>query len=124
MPVFPCFSCIQILRHPLWPRSSAVSLPSRNISRYSHWLLSTSNNGGSFAWHLPLAVSRAFPSPDSGYGLHGLLALQEYQRQRYGVPLNFLGDWQNQINHLLAQEEAYRRELPGELKEALVQLSA
>src|SRR5579883_1623624 len=63
MPVFPCFSCIQILRHPLWPRSSAVSLPSRNISRYSHWLLSTSNNGGSFAWHLPLAVSRAFLNP-------------------------------------------------------------
>lgn len=67
---------------------------------------------------------RGLPSPASGYGLHGLLALQEYQRQRYGVPLNFLDDWQNQINHLLAQEEAYRRELPGELKEALIQLSA
>lgn len=66
---------------------------------------------------------RHLPAPDSGYGLHGLLALQEHQRQRYGIPLNVLNDWQNQINHLLAQEETYRRELPGELKEALVQLS-
>ena len=66
---------------------------------------------------------RHLPPPHSGYGLHGLLALQEYQRQRYGVPLNFLDDWQNQINHLLAQEEAYRRELPGEVKKTLVELS-
>ena len=36
---------------------------------------------------------------------------------------NFLDDWQNQINHLLAQEEAHRRELSGDLREALVQLS-
>jgi hypothetical protein len=66
---------------------------------------------------------RHLPPPDSGYGLHGLLALQEYQRQRYSIPLNFLDDWQNQINHLLAQEEAHRRELPGEVKKALVELS-
>ncbi len=66
---------------------------------------------------------RHLPSPLSGYGLHGLLALQEYQRQRYGVHLNFLDDWQNQINHLLTQEEAYRCELPNELREVLVQLS-
>jgi hypothetical protein len=66
---------------------------------------------------------RHLPSPDAGYGLHGLLALQEYQQQRYGVPLNFLGDWQNQINHLLAQEETYRRELPGEVRNVLVELS-
>ncbi len=66
---------------------------------------------------------RHLPSPDDGYGLHGLLALQEYQQQRYGVPLNFLDDWQNQINHLLAQEEAYRRELPGEVSKVLVELS-
>jgi hypothetical protein len=66
---------------------------------------------------------RHLPSPDAGYGLHGLLALQEYQQQRYGVPLNFLDDWQNQINHLLAQEEAYRRELPGEVRNVLVELS-
>jgi hypothetical protein len=66
---------------------------------------------------------RHLPSPGSGYGLHGLLALQEYQQQRYGVPLNFLDDWQNQINHLLTQEEAYRRELSGDLRNVLVQLS-
>ncbi len=29
----------------------------------------------------------------------------------------------NQINHLLAQEEAYRRELPDELRDVLIQLS-
>ncbi len=72
---------------------------------------------------VPLWEERHLPSPFSGYGLHGLLALQEHQRQRYEVHLNFLDDWQNQINHLLAQEEAYRRELPSGLREALVQLS-
>jgi hypothetical protein len=66
---------------------------------------------------------RNLPSPGSGYGWHELLALQEYQQRRYGLPLNFLDDWQNQINHLLAQEEACRRELSHELKDALVQLS-
>lgn len=66
---------------------------------------------------------RHLPPPDAGYGLHGLLALQAYQQQRYGVPLNFLDDWQNQINHLLAQEETHRRELPGEVRKALVELS-
>ena len=66
---------------------------------------------------------RSLPSPPSGYGRDGLLALQEYQQQRYGAPLNFLDDWQNQINHLLAQEEAYRRELPDELRDVLIQLS-
>ncbi len=64
-----------------------------------------------------------FPSPDRGYGLDGLLALQEYQQRRYGAPLNFLDDWQNQINHLLAQEEAHCRELSADAKEILVQLS-
>lgn len=66
---------------------------------------------------------RHLPSPSSGYGLHGLLALQEHQQQRYGVPLNFLDDWQNQIQHLLVQEEAYHRVLSGNLRETLVQLS-
>ena len=65
---------------------------------------------------------RHLPPPDSGYGRDGLQALQEYQQQRYGVPLNFLDDWQNQINHLLAQEAAYHRELPDEVRKALVEL--
>ena len=66
---------------------------------------------------------RRLPSPSSGYGLQELLALQEYQQQRYGVPLNFLDDWQNQINHLLAQEEAQRRDLTDDTRETLIQLS-
>lgn len=66
---------------------------------------------------------RHLPSPSTGYGIDGLLALQEYQQQRYNVPLNFLDDWQNQINHLLAQEEPYRRELSGDVRETLRQLS-
>jgi hypothetical protein len=66
---------------------------------------------------------RHLPSPSSGYGLDGLLELQAYQQQRYGLPLNFLDDWQNQINHLLIQEEAHHRELSNELREKLVQLS-
>ncbi len=65
---------------------------------------------------------RHLPAPHSRYGMDGLLALQEYQQQRYNVPLNFLDDWQNQINHLLAQEEAHHRELPSDVREALTQL--
>jgi hypothetical protein len=66
---------------------------------------------------------RHLPPPDSGYGRDGLLALQEYQQQRFGIPLNFLGDWQNQIDHLLIQEETYHRELPDEVRKALRELS-
>lgn len=66
---------------------------------------------------------RHLPSPHSGYGLDGLLALQAYQQQRYGFPLNVLDDWQNQINHLLLQEEAAHRELSDEVREALLRLS-
>jgi len=64
---------------------------------------------------------RHLPSPRARFGRDGLLALQEYQQQRYNIPLNFLDDWQNQINHLLAQEEAYRRELPDAVRERLIQ---
>jgi hypothetical protein len=67
---------------------------------------------------------RHLPPPSSEYGRHGLLALQAYQQQRYGVPLNFLDDWQNQINHLLAQEEAHHHELSAEVRNALFQQSA
>ncbi len=66
---------------------------------------------------------RGLPPPHSGYGLNGLLALQEYQQRRYDALLTFLGDWQNQINHLLAQEEAHQRTFPEELKGTLVQQS-
>ena len=67
---------------------------------------------------------RHLPPPHSGYGLDGLLALQAYQQQRSGLPLNVLDDWQNQINHLLLQEEAAHRELSDEVRTALLQLSA
>ena len=63
---------------------------------------------------------RHLPSPDSGYGLDGLLALQMNLQQQYGLPLNFLDDWQNQIMHLLQQEEARHRLLPEDLRQTLV----
>lgn len=62
---------------------------------------------------------RGLPAPNAGSGLHGLFALQEYQQQRTGLPLNFLEDWQNQINHLLTQEEAHHRELPEDVRVVL-----
>jgi hypothetical protein len=67
---------------------------------------------------------RHLPPPRSGYGRDGLLALQDYQQHHYGLALNVLDDWQNQINHLLLQEEATHRELSDEVREALLQLSA
>jgi hypothetical protein len=63
---------------------------------------------------------RQLPSPSAGYGQTGLLALQVYQQQRYGVPLNFLDDWQNQINHLLAQEETHQRQFTEDLRDELL----
>ncbi len=66
---------------------------------------------------------RHLPAPSVGYGLDGLLALQEYQQQRYGLPLNYRDGWQNQINHLLAQEEAHRRPLSDDLVQTLKQIS-
>lgn len=65
---------------------------------------------------------RHLPLPDTGYGYSGLLALQEYQQRRYGLPLNFLDDWQNQLDHLLAQEDAYHREISDDVRETLIQL--
>lgn len=67
---------------------------------------------------------RHLPPPSSGYGRHGLLALQAYQQQCYGVPLNFLDDWQNQIDHLLAQEEAHHHALSADARNALFQQRA
>lgn len=66
---------------------------------------------------------RHLPPPSSDYGQDGLLALQEYQQQRLGLPLNFLHDWQNQINHLLAQEQQPHRTLSDDLKQELKKLS-
>ncbi len=47
------------------------------------------------------------------------MALQEAERRRSGLPLNYIGDWQNQVDHLLRQEEAYHREATGAVRELL-----
>ncbi len=52
---------------------------------------------------------RGLPAPIEFHGELGLRALQEAERHRRGLPLNFLGDWQNQVDRLLAQGWASRR---------------
>jgi hypothetical protein len=54
--------------------------------------------------------SRQLPPPTCQYGKKGLAALQEAEQQRRSLPLNFIGDWQNQIDRLLYQEEAKHRQ--------------
>jgi hypothetical protein len=49
---------------------------------------------------------RQLPSPQCQHGAAGLEALQAREQARRNLPLNFIGDWQNQIDHLLRQEEA------------------
>lgn len=53
--------------------------------------------------------SRHLPPPICRHGQEGLEALQETEQQRRGLPLNFIGDWQNQLDHLLLQEESKPR---------------
>jgi Nucleotidyltransferase of unknown function (DUF6036) len=55
--------------------------------------------------------SRNLPPPACHYGKWGLLALQEYEQKRTGLPFTYIGDWQNQIDHLLLQEEAKHHRL-------------
>lgn len=66
---------------------------------------------------------RNLPPPASDYGRAGLLALQEYQQKRTGLPFNFRDGWQNQINHLLAQEENHQRSPSYALVQALKQIA-
>jgi hypothetical protein len=47
---------------------------------------------------------RYLPAPAYHDGKWGLQALQAVEQRRSGLPLNYLGDWQNQIDHLLLQE--------------------
>ena len=56
---------------------------------------------------------RHLPPPQCHDGKWGLMALQEAEQVRTGLPLNFLGDWQNQIDHLLRQEEAKQQQIPA-----------
>ena len=55
----------------------------------------------------PLWESRHLPPPAYHNGKWGLQALQIAEQQRSGIALNYLGDWQNQLDHLLLQEGAY-----------------
>lgn len=52
---------------------------------------------------------RHLPSPACHTGVCGLLALEEAEQKRTGLPFTFTRDWQKQINHLLWQEEMQRR---------------
>lgn len=56
-----------------------------------------------FAW---LWEDSHLPAPTSHNGKYGLIALQEAEQRRRRFPFTFVGDWQNQIDHLLRQEEA------------------
>ncbi len=53
---------------------------------------------------------RRLPPPTYHNGESGLFALQVFEQQRTGLPFIFTGDWQNQIAHLLWQEETRHRE--------------
>ena len=57
-----------------------------------------------------LWYNRRLPPPVYHDGKWGLTLLQEFEQQRSGLFLNYLADWQNQVDHLLLQEEAYHRE--------------
>jgi len=50
--------------------------------------------------------NRHLPPPACHNGKWGLMALQEAEQIRTGLPLTYQGDWQNQVDHLLQQEEA------------------
>jgi hypothetical protein len=65
-----------------------------------------------FLWKI-----RKLPSPAYHYGKYGLLALQEAEQRRTGYPFTFVGDWQNQVDQLLLQEEAkhYQIKIPLQL---------
>lgn len=56
--------------------------------------------------------SRHLPPPADHNGLYGLIALQELEQRRTGLPFTFAGDWQNQADHLLRQEETRHRPFP------------
>ncbi len=59
---------------------------------------------------------RNLPPPAYHYGKSGLLALQEAEQRRTGFPFTFIGDWQNQVDQLLLQEEAKHNQVnEGEL---------
>jgi hypothetical protein len=56
--------------------------------------------------------SRNLPPPAYHYGKYGLLALQKAEQRRTGFPFTYIGDWQNQVDQLLLQEEAKHHQIP------------
>jgi Nucleotidyltransferase of unknown function (DUF6036) len=59
--------------------------------------------------------SRNLPPPAYHYGKYGLSALQEAEQRRTGFPFTYIGDWQNQVDQLLLQEEAKHHQLQASL---------
>lgn len=55
--------------------------------------------------------SQGLPAPQCQHGKAGLVALQEAEQKRRGLSLSFIGDWQNQIDHLLLQEATIHKQL-------------
>lgn len=55
--------------------------------------------------------NRGLPAPQCQHGKAGLVALQEAEQKRRGLSLSFIGDWQNQIDHLLLQEATKHKQL-------------
>lgn len=53
--------------------------------------------------------SRNLSAPACHNGQWGLLELQAWEQRRTGLPFTYIGDWQNQVDHLLRQEEARQR---------------
>lgn len=53
----------------------------------------------------PMWQKRHLPAPICGYGEIGLATLQAMEQKRRNLPVNLIADWQNQIDHLLLQEE-------------------
>jgi uncharacterized nucleotidyltransferase DUF6036 len=47
--------------------------------------------------------TRNLPPPSIGYGELGLRRLAAYEQERTGTQTNFVGDWQNQAQHVIAQ---------------------
>ncbi len=64
---------------------------------------------------------RKLPPPNCHNGEWGLVALQAFEQERTGMPfVFFIGDWQNQMDHLLWQEEARHQKLTVPVAELLV----
>jgi predicted nucleotidyltransferase len=52
----------------------------------------------------PLWRAWQLPAPWRDFGLPGAHALAQHERERTGILAAYLGDWHNQIQHLVAQE--------------------